>query len=148
MIVRTITIVIYCRLGHKQASCKLWIKFLAIHMSLMVANVMESRSTHYKCYWSTFKQRNIQILMVLHNYDCGKVDISIMIMKTTSRLFSQSQKSPSPTFYITYRIPGRDLVSQQWLSCYLMQSFVCVEWQNKSHQLISLHLHLCWSHRG
>ena len=69
----------------------------------MVADVMESRSTHYKCYWNTFKQGNSQlkykskILMVLHNHDCGKVDISITIMKTTSRLFSQSQKSPSPS---------------------------------------------------
>ena len=34
----------------------------------------------------------VQILMVLHNHDCGKVDISITIMKTTSRLFLLSQQ--------------------------------------------------------
>ena len=37
----------------------------------------------------------IQILIILHNHDCGKADISIMIMKTTSRLFSQSQNLPA-----------------------------------------------------
>ena len=28
---------------------------------LVVADVMESHSTHYKCYWNTFKQGNIQL---------------------------------------------------------------------------------------
>ena len=27
----------------------------------LVADVMESCSTHYKCYWSTFKQGNMQL---------------------------------------------------------------------------------------
>ena len=27
----------------------------------MVADVMESLSTHYKCYWNTFKQGNTQL---------------------------------------------------------------------------------------
>ena len=43
----------------------------------------------------------VQILMVLHNHDCGEVDISITIMKTTSRLL-QSQKSPSPTMFTSF----------------------------------------------
>ena len=40
----------------------LCIKFIAINTChctiLMVADVMESHSTHYKCYWNTFKQGN------------------------------------------------------------------------------------------
>ena len=30
---------------------------------------------------------NVQMLIILHNHDCGKVDIDITIMKNTSRLF-------------------------------------------------------------
>ena len=29
---------------------------------------------------------NVQMLMVLHNHDCGKVEIGITIMKNTSQL--------------------------------------------------------------
>ena len=49
----------------------------------MVVHVMAGCSTHYKSCWYTFKQGNIQMLMVLHNRDCGKVDIitiNIMIV--------------------------------------------------------------------
>ena len=31
---------------------------------------------------------NVQMLMILHNHDCVKVDIDITIMKKTSQLFS------------------------------------------------------------
>ena len=35
--------------------------------------------------------------------------------------------------YLHMYLPGRDPVSQQWLSLCLMYSSVCVEWQNKIH---------------
>ena len=42
--------------------------------------------------------------MVFHNHDCGQVDISITIMKITSRLFSQSQKLPSPNIVMAVSV--------------------------------------------
>ena len=106
----TIMIVIYCRLL-VQTNKLLCIKFLGIatcHCAiLMVADVMKSHNTHYKCYWNTFKQGNtctakVKILMVLHNHDCGKVDISITIMKTIFDCSHNHRNYPALTFSYVY----------------------------------------------